>query len=114
MGLTVAADGLRARTLHWKRWREEQTEAQRQWAPAEHRRKEEQERIRVLKQQVDCWARAQQVRAFIEEAERRAIAKAVPTAPGTELGEWLARARRHADRLDPFAPPPPAARQEGS
>jgi hypothetical protein len=111
VGLAVAADGLRARALHWKRWREEQEEAQRQGALAEQRWKEEEERIRVLDQQVDGWARAQQLRAFIDEVERRASAKGVSMTSRAELSEWLAWARRHADRLDPFAPPPPNTSQ---
>ena len=105
VGLAVVADGLRARTLHWKRQREKEEEARRQQALAEQRRKEEEQRVHTLEQQVDRWTRAAQVVAFADEAERRAIAKGVATAPGTELGEWLAWARRHADRLDPFKPP---------
>ena len=105
VGLAVAAGGLRTRTLCWKRWREQQEEARRQRELAEQRRKEEEARVRVLDQQVDDWTRAQQVRAFLDEAERRAMTKGVPVAPGTELGEWLSWARRHADQLDPFKPP---------
>jgi len=87
-GLAVVADGLRARTVRWK-----------------HQREEEEQRVRTLEQQVDRWTRAAQVRAFADEAERRASAKGVPVTPASELGEWLAWARRHADRLDPFKPP---------
>ncbi len=106
VGLAVVADGLRARTLHWKRQREEEEEGRRQQALAEQRRKEEEQRVRTLEQQVDRWTRAAQVRAFADESERRATGKGVAAAPGTELAEWLAWARRHADRLDPFKPPP--------
>ena len=48
---------------------------------------------------------ARQVREFIDEIERRAKTKGKPTEPGTELGEWIAWARRHAARLDPLKPP---------
>jgi hypothetical protein len=106
VGLTVAADGLRARTLYWQRWREEQEEARRLHELAEQRRKEEEERIRELDEQVDGWDRAQKVRTFVDEAERRATTNGISSSPDTELGQWVSWARRHADELDPFVPPP--------
>jgi hypothetical protein len=46
-----------------------------------------------------------QLRAFIDEVERRANVKGASIALDTELGQWIAWARRHADRLDPLKPP---------
>ena len=40
-----------------------------------------------------------------DEVERRAKSKGEPTAPGTELGDWITWARPHADRLDALKPP---------
>jgi hypothetical protein len=104
VGLTIAAEGLRARTLYWQRWHEQQEEARRQHELAEQRRKAEEERIRVFDRQVDGWLRAQQVRAFVEEAERRVTEVRGVVVVGSELGDWLAWARRYADRIDPFTP----------
>jgi hypothetical protein len=82
-------------------------EARREALEAEQRRREEELRRRLLEQQAECWAKAQQLGAFIDEVERRAQVRGTSMARGTELGEWIAWARRHADRLDPMKPPVP-------
>ena len=105
VALAVVADGKRARTLYWQRRQEEEKARERQRLQAEKHRREEEERGQALERQAESWAKAQQLRAFIDEVERRANAKCTPLAPDGELGQWIAWARRHAGRLDPFVRP---------
>jgi len=107
LGLVVVADAKRARRLQREREERKRQEAERRRIEAEQRRREELERRQLLERQIDSWAKAQQVRAFVDEVERRAQAKGKSMEPGTELGDWIAWARRHADRLDPLKPPAP-------
>ena len=72
------------------------------------------ERRQLLERQVESWTKAQQVRAFVDEVERRAQTKGKSMEPGAELAEWMAWARRHADQLDPLKPPRPADIAAGS
>ncbi len=105
LGLVVLADAKRARRLQREREERERQEAERLRIEAERQRREELERRQLLERQVESWTKAQQVRAFVDEVERRAQAKDKSTEPGAKLAEWIAWARRHADRLDPLKPP---------
>ncbi len=100
----IVADAKRAERLEQEREEQERAEAKRKALEAEERRRDEEERRRILEKQVSYWDKARQLRAFIDEVERRANAKGVSIVSGTELGEWIAWARRHADRLDPLKP----------
>jgi hypothetical protein len=111
-GLVVIADAKRARRLQREREERERQEAERRRIEAERQRREELERRQRLERQVESWTKAQQVRAFIDEVERRATARGKATEPGTQLGDWITWARRHADRLDPFTPPVPEGSDE--
>lgn len=111
-GLVIVAGAKRAGRIEREREEKERQEPARQRALIEQRRREEEERIRILECQAESWAKAQQLRAFVDEVERRANAKGASVAPGTELGQWIEWARRHANRLDPLMkpdPPEPAA-----
>lgn len=107
--LIGVADAKRA----WERERQREElarrEAARQRALAEQRRREEEERQRVLERQAEDWMKSQQIRAFIDEVERRANGKGVLLTQDTELGKWVEWARRHSDRLDPLHALPPAS-----
>jgi hypothetical protein len=105
LGLVVVADAKRAERLEQECEEREREEARRKALEAERRRREEEERRRLLEKQAKYWAKAQQLRAFIDEVERRSNVKGVSVALDTELGQWIAWARRHADRLDPLKPP---------
>lgn len=105
LGVVVVADAKRARRLEEERRARERLDAERRRIDAERRHREEMERRQALERQVESWTKARQVREFIDEVERRAKTKGKPTEPGTELGEWIAWARRYADRLDPLKPP---------
>jgi hypothetical protein len=112
LGLVVVADATRARRLQREREERERQEAELRRIEAERQRREELERRQRLERQVESWTKAQQVRAFVDEVERRAQAKDKSIEPGTELGNWIAWARRHADRLDPLNPPIPGKSAE--
>ena len=114
LGLVVLADAKRARRLQREREERERQEAERRRIEAERQRREELERRQLLERQVESWTKAQQVRAFVDEVERRAQAKDKLTEPGAKLAEWIAWARRHADRLDPLKPPGLEDRTAGS
>jgi hypothetical protein len=114
LGLVVVAGATRRRRLQREREERERQEAELRRIEAERQRREELERRQRLERQVESWTKAQQVRAFVEEVERRAQAKDKSTEPGSELAEWIAWARRHADRLDPLKPPGPADGTTGS
>ncbi len=103
----MVADAKRAHRLQQERDERQRQETERRRIEAERQRREELERRQLLERQVESWTKAQQVRAFVDELERRAQANNKPAEPGTELGEWIAWARRHADRLDPLNPPVP-------
>jgi len=105
LGLVVVADAKRAVRLEQERQERDAREAKRRRIEAEERQRKELERRQLLERQVESWTKAHQVRAFVDEVDRRAQAKGKSTEPGTELGEWIAWARRHADRLDPLKPP---------
>lgn len=111
-GLVVVADAKRTCLLAEEREAQARLEAQRQRELDDERRREEEERRRQLEREADSWAQAQQLRAFIDEVERRASIKGVALAPGSDLGEWVTWARRHADRLDPLKPDPDAVKAE--
>lgn len=102
-GLVVIADAKRAWRQEREREEAERKEAERRRALADQARREEEERRRVLEQQAESWAKSRQLRAFIDEIERRANTKGMSIAPESELGAWIAWARQHADRLDPLA-----------
>ncbi len=106
LGLAIIAAATRA----WERERQREElarqEAERQRALADQRRREEDERRRILERQVESWTKSQQLRAFVDEVERRAAAKTASTAPESKLGQWIIWARQHADRLDPLAGDP--------
>lgn len=112
LGLVVVADATRARRLQREREERERQEAELRRIEAERQRREELERRQRLERQVESWTKAQQVRAFIDEVERRAKVRGKATEPGTQLGDWITWARRHADRLDPFTPPVPKESDE--
>jgi len=105
LGLVLVADAKRAQRLQAERDERERQEVQRQRIEAEQRRREDLQRRDLLERQVESWTKAGQVRAFVDEAERRAQVKNTSTEPGTELGDWITWARQHADRLDPLVPP---------
>ena len=111
-GLVVVADAKRTHLLAEEREAQARREAQRQRELAEQRRREEEERQRRLEREAESWVKAQQLRAFIDEVERRASVKGVAMEPGSELGDWIAWARRHADRLDPLKPDPDAVKPQ--
>ena len=114
LGLVVMADAKRTRRLQREREERERQEAERRRIEAERQRREDLERRQRLERQVESWTKAQQVRAFVDEVERRAQAKDKSTEPGAKLAEWIAWARRHADRLDPLKPPGLEDRTAGS
>lgn len=114
LGLVVVADAKRARRLQREREERERQEAERRRIEAERQRREELERRQLLERQVESWTKAQQVRAFVDEVERRAQVKDKSMELGTDLAEWIAWARGHADRLDPLRPPGPADGDTGS
>jgi hypothetical protein len=83
---------------------------------ADHRRWEEQERLRrekaereraerarveALLTDVGAWRRANDLRAYITVVEERAADRGQPTDASPELARWLAWARELADHLDP-------------
>lgn len=79
----------------------ERQERARQHQEAERRRKAEEARRKNLEARADAWARAETVRRFVAEVERRARANG--QTPSPELRRWLSWAEAHAERLDPLA-----------
>jgi len=101
-GLVIVADAKRAERIEQERAEKERQEAARQRALIEQRRREEEERLRTLERQAESWAKAQKLRAFVDEVERQANSKGISLAPGSKLVSWTEWAREHADHLDPI------------
>jgi hypothetical protein len=89
-----------------RRWEEER----RRREELERQRREEEERLRALEKEVENWGRAQQLRLYIQAAEKAAASEPLSWPAQEELERWLTWATRHADRLDPLRNRPPFER----
>jgi hypothetical protein len=93
--LRIEHEAQRQREFKWERERQEVAERARK-AP------EEEERVQNLERCIDNWAKAQQIRAFVDEYEKMSLGKEEPIGPESSRGQWIAWARRKADWFDPL------------
>ena len=68
------------------------------------RPRDEAGKAREKVQRVESWTKAGQVRAFVDEVERRAAVTGTSAEPGTESGDWITWVRQHADRQGRIEP----------
>lgn len=79
----------------------ERQERRRQHQEAERQRKVEEARRKDLEERAEAWDRAEAVRRFVAEVERRVGADGQD--PPQEIRDWLSWAAAHAERLDPLS-----------
>ena len=72
----------------------------------ERLRREEEERIKSLENQIEAWYRSRQIREYLQAVKRTAIQKYGRIEPSSELDKWLTWAKQHADRVDPLVEVP--------
>lgn len=82
---------------------EQRREAERRRYELEQRRREEEARRRELDSQVERWVRSQNLRAFLDAAERTAVQRGQSPASDGQLKRWLDWGRGYAEQLDPLS-----------
>lgn len=97
-----------------ERRRKAEEERSRRERETELRAKQESElsRLERFTTNAAAWREAENLRAYIEAAEERAIREHGRIEEGSELNHWLKWARQQADRLDPLTPSPPSILDE--
>ena len=89
--------------------KEERLERERQWAEESRLRAEREAQrlaaekfIKDLEENAQAWNKSQQVRAFIESVEKEYAERSLSPEDQEKLKEWLAKAKRYADWLNPI------------
>ena len=82
-------------------WHRQWEETQRRQAEREARQAEETAKLESLEGEVRDWRRAQEIRAYVETVEAKAIGEHGAIDPESELGEWIKWSRKKADWIDP-------------
>jgi hypothetical protein len=95
VGLLKVAEVEKARRL-------EREKQERRWLEAERRRQKESERRQALEQEIEKWAKVQQLRAYLAAKRRAYVTKHGEILAGSKAEQWFAWAHRYADRLDPL------------
>lgn len=83
------------------RGQERRAAAERQ-AEVERKQREEEARRQSLEQEAAQWAHSQNIPAFLQAVHQEAARRGVPLDRDSPLGQWLAWAHEHAERLDPL------------
>jgi hypothetical protein len=102
ISLIEMADLERQRTLERKEEERKRIEKLRKREELERQRREEEERLQDLENQARMWAKADQLRAYIDAVENDACKKGLTIEQNERLNTWLSWARKHADRIDPL------------
>ena len=102
ISLIKIADIERQRTLERKEEERKRLEEQVKWEELERQRREEEERFLKLENQAEMWAKAAQLRAYIDAMEQEARKKGLTGEQNEHINTWLYWARKHADRIDPL------------
>jgi hypothetical protein len=100
VGLSTAAEGVKAHRLELERWEGERQEQQRRQLEEEERRRKEEEKIKHLEKLVANWNQSQKIREFLSEVEKAAAEK--PVKKTDNLSDWLSWAHAYADSIDPI------------
>ena len=67
------------------------------------RREEEKRRRNTLVETATQWSKSQDLRDYIEEVRQRVDEKSLTEEKREKVEEWIAWARKHADRIDPLS-----------
>lgn len=67
------------------------------------RREEEKRRRKALVETASQWSKSQDLRDYIEEVRRRVDEEPLTEEKREKVEEWIAWARRHADRINPLS-----------
>lgn len=102
VGLLKVAEVVKARRLKQEQEEQLRCEAERRHQEEAQKRQEELARRQALEQEATNWAKAQQLRAYLEALEDRLITKHGEIESGSQADRWLTWAHQHANRLDPL------------
>jgi len=97
--VTAAVKAHRAKQEEEERLRRE---VERRRYEEAQKREEELARQRVLEQEAENWAKAQQIRTYLSAVKDMLTVKHGQIQPGSPADQWLTWAHQHADRLDPL------------
>jgi hypothetical protein len=101
-GILITAEALRVDRIAREKAEQERRAAAERQAEVERKQREEEARRRNLEQQAAQWAHSQNLRVFLQAVHQEAVRRGVPLDRDSPLGQWLAWAHEHADRLDPL------------
>lgn len=102
VGLLKVAEVVKARRLKQEQEEQLRREAERRHQEEAQKRQEELARRQALEQEATNWAKAQQLRAYLEALKDRLITKHGEIESGSQADRWLTWAHQHANRLDPL------------
>lgn len=96
-------------------------EQEKQWAEerrlreeAEERRRRHEARVKRLREEAALWDESQRIRAYVDAAEKMALASAGSFDEESKFARWMKWARRQTDRMDPLTPAAEDATNDGS
>jgi len=72
------------------------------WEELGRQRREEEERRQGLENQAEKWAKAIQLRAYIDAVEKETRNKNLNSEQFEQINKWLFWDRQHANRIDPL------------
>jgi len=111
-GLIKAAVYVRAKRLDREKEEREREERRRKIEETKRLRREEEQRLKILDQQVSNWHQNQRIRQYVEAFREAALNKHGTIEPGSDIDKWITWAIQQADRLDPLVKSPPSILDE--
>ena len=103
VGQLKVAEALKARRLKREEEARLRQEAQRRREEEAQRQQAERDKRQLLEQEAANWAKAQQLREYLNAVKECVIAKHGEIQPGSHADQWLTWAHQHANRLDPLS-----------
>lgn len=111
-GLMKAAVYVRTKRLEREKEEREREERRRKIEEIKRLRREEEQRLKILDQQVSNWHQSQTIRRYIEAFREAALRKYGTIEPGSDIDKWITWAIQQADRFDPLVKNPPSILDE--
>ncbi len=112
IGLMDAAVDIRAYRLEREKQEREREERRQKIEEIKRLRREEEQRFKILGQQVSNWHQSLRIRQYVEAFREAALRKHGTIELGTDVDKWITWAIRQADRLDPLVKSPPSILDE--
>ncbi len=112
VGLANAAVDIRACRLEREKEEREREERRRKIEEIKKLRREEEQRLKILDQQVSNWHQSLRIRQYVEALREAALSKHGTIELGSDVDKWITWAIQQADRLDPLVKSPPSILDE--